>query len=100
MNEFDPVPPVIGAWYRDATGAVFEVVALDEDDRTVEIQYFDGSLEEIDLDVWDETPLMMTDAPEDWTGSLDVEREDLGIDLTELPAESWTSAIDYIDRAE
>lgn len=100
MDDFDPVPPAIGTWYRDITGAVFEVVALDEDDRTVEIQYLDGSLEEIDLDVWTEMPLVMIEPPEDWMGSLDIEREDLGIDPGELPVETWASPIDYIDRAE
>ena len=44
--------PVIGEWYRRTGGDSFEVVAIDPDDRTIEIQYFDGTIEEIDLDEW------------------------------------------------
>ena len=35
--------PSIGAWYRHTGGDSFEVVAFDEDDGTIEIQYFDGT---------------------------------------------------------
>ena len=39
------LPPIVGNWYahRDK-GALFQVVALDEDAGTVEIQEFDGGL--------------------------------------------------------
>ena len=45
------LPPIVGNWYshRDK-GALFQVVALDEQAGTVEIQEFDGGLDEIDLD--------------------------------------------------
>ena len=43
--------PVVGDWYRH-NGALFEVVAIDRDDGTVEVQHFDGTLEEFDLDTW------------------------------------------------
>ena len=46
------------------------------DDRTIEIQYFDGTIEEIDLDDWLEDEIEATEPPEDWTGSVDVEPED------------------------
>ena len=56
---------VIGEWYRRPAGESFEVVAIDPDDRTIEIQYFDGTVEEIDLDDWFEEPIEATEAPED-----------------------------------
>ena len=37
--------PVVGDWYRRMDGALFEVVAIDRDDSTVEVQHFDGTLE-------------------------------------------------------
>ena len=42
------LPPIVGNWYahRDK-GALFQVVALDEDAGTVEIQEFDGGLDEL-----------------------------------------------------
>jgi len=44
--------PHIGGWYRAADGNLFEVVAVDKDDRTIEVQYFDGTVEELDLEDW------------------------------------------------
>jgi hypothetical protein len=76
-----PAPqPVIGAWYRQTGGASFEIVAIDEDDATIEIQYFDGTVEELDLEdwntQWDEGLLEAAEAPEDFSGSIDVEPEE------------------------
>ena len=45
--------PGIGDWYRLNDGALFEVVALDDDDGTIEIQYFDGTVEEMDIEDWE-----------------------------------------------
>ena len=68
--------PVVGEWYRRPGGALFEVVAIDRDDATVEVQHFDGTLEEFDLESWAEQEFEEAQAPEDWTGSVDVEPED------------------------
>ena len=90
--------PIVGNWYQSHDGQVFEVVALDEDDHTVEIQHFDGTLEEFDDDGWIALMPQETDAPEDWTGSLDVEPEDHDEDETaELPA--WLGST-LLDRDE
>ena len=40
--------PTIGAWYQLDGGELFEVVAYDADDGTIEIQYFDGTVEEME----------------------------------------------------
>jgi hypothetical protein len=72
--------PGIGDWYRLHGGALFEVVALDDDDGTIEIQYFDGTVEEMDIEdweaQWEEGALESAEAPEDWSGSVDVESAD------------------------
>ena len=49
--------PFVGKTYEDADGVAFEILAFDEDDGTIEIQYADGSLDEIDLDTWYEMDL-------------------------------------------
>ncbi len=74
------LPPIVGNWYahRDK-GALFQVVALDEDAGTVEIQEFDGGLDEIDLDEWRTLPVDTAAQPEDWGGPLDdVEPDEFG----------------------
>jgi hypothetical protein len=46
--------PVVGAVYEDLEedGRTFEVIAFDENDGTIEIQYSDGSTDKMDLDDW------------------------------------------------
>lgn len=64
--------PIVGNWYQDLeTQTEFEVVAFDEDAQTVEIQYFDGEVEELDLDAWYEMVLEPIEPPEDWSGPFD-----------------------------
>jgi hypothetical protein len=69
--------PNIGDWYRKPGGALFEVVAYDEDDGTIEIQYFDGTIEELEREDWNaqwkDGSLEAGEAPEDWSGAVDVD---------------------------
>jgi hypothetical protein len=44
--------PVVGAVYEDEDGRSFEVISFDENLGTIEIEYADGTLDEIDLDAW------------------------------------------------
>ena len=68
--------PVIGSWFRRPNGTLFEVVALDEEEATVEIQQFDGTIDEVELENWPELLLVEVSAPEDWSGSVDMDPED------------------------
>ncbi len=72
--------PTIGNWYRLQGSESFEVVAFDEDDGTIELQYFDGTVEEMDLEDWHAAKeggsLEEIEPPEDWTGSVDVDPEE------------------------
>lgn len=72
--------PVVGDWYAHLDkGDVFQVVAYDEDDGTIEIQDFDGGLDEIDVDTWQEMSLEAAAPPEDWSGPVDdVEPDEFG----------------------
>lgn len=94
----DTYPPVVGDWYRNLKGELFEVVAIDDEDGTVSIQYFDGSLEATDLDSWFELTVEPVEPPEDWSGPLDIEREDYGVDLDETPAgNAWNQSLDHLE---
>lgn len=74
------IEPTVGSWYQDLEdGDIFQVVSSDEDESVLEIQYFDGDVEEVTLEEWRGMDVEVTDAPEDWTGPVDdVERDDLG----------------------
>jgi hypothetical protein len=72
--------PGIGEWYRFNGTDLFEVVAMDDEDGTIDIQYFDGTVEELDIEdwqaQWEDGSLETAEPPEDWSGSVDVEPED------------------------
>jgi hypothetical protein len=94
--------PVIGQWYRRPGGDSFEVVAIDPDDRTIEIQYFDGTIEELELQDWLEDEIESSEAPEDWTGSVDVEPEDTENEYEAEPngSSTWGDPLQFVDRGE
>ena len=92
--------PVVGDWYRRMDGALFEGVAIDRDDGTVEVQHFDGTLEEFDLESWEEQQFEEADAPEDWSGSVDVEPEDFENDRDVTSGAAWADPLTSLDRAE
>jgi hypothetical protein len=93
--------PLIGKWYARPGGDSFEVVALDPDDATIEIQYFDGTIEELDLDDWREEQIVPAEPPEDWTGSVDVEPEDYENEFDTEPGVGGNgSHLEVIDRGE
>jgi hypothetical protein len=99
--------PNIGGWYRQKEGgALFEVVACDDDDGTIEIQYFDGTVEEMDVEdwegQWDDGALESAEPPEDWSGSVDVESDDEGLRGTDAESDRdlRASPLDGIDLFE
>jgi hypothetical protein len=73
--------PAIGKWYKILGSDSFEVVAIDDDDGTIELQYFDGTVEEMDIEDWQAEHeggnLEEIEPPEDWTGSVDIDPEDV-----------------------
>ena len=45
--------PSVGSWYQELdNSANFEVVAVDEKQGTIEVQYEDGDLTEFDIESW------------------------------------------------
>ena len=62
------------------------------------LQYFDGTVEELDADAWEEMRARHTDPPEDWSGSMDVEREDYGVDIDDGDRGMWANPLDNFDR--
>ena len=89
--------PRLGDWYRSINGDKFEIVALDEDVDTMEIQHFDGAIEEVDFDSWNEMEIVPIEPPEDWSGSLDIERQDDGVDLELTAPNDHLTPLDEVD---
>ncbi len=66
--------PEIGHWYQElGSRQVFEIVALDRDEGTVQIQYLDGEIADYDLEAWGELALVTAAAPEDWRTAFELD---------------------------
>lgn len=93
----DPYEPQVGDWYKGEDGSAFEVVAVDNDDAVIEIQYFDGSIESLDRDTWDELALVPREPPKDWSGPFDLEAEDVGDNGEAMHPTAWSGPLDGLD---
>ncbi len=80
MDHSQFIEPVVGDWYR-SHGQLFEVVAVDDAERVIEIQHADGDLEEMEVEDWTTRcsvgSLAASGAPEDLRVATDSEFEDL-----------------------
>lgn len=69
--------PVLNAWYQDAEeDQVFEVIAIDDEDGTIEIQYYDGEVAELDFDTWKQMVVIPARPPEDWRSAYELSDDD------------------------
>lgn len=96
-----PVPdPAIGRWYRRTNGQLFEVVAVDDDDETIELQFFDGTIDEVDRETWSKLLIERVAPPEDWSGSVDMDPEDYsGREDGDFPA-GYHDPLAFLDRSD
>ena len=91
--------PLIGHWFSRPNGSLFEVVALDEDDGTIEIQQFDGTIGEVDAENWPQMLLVEVRAPDDWSGSVDMDPEDYaGLNESEIP-NGYHDPLAFLDKS-
>ena len=90
--------PTIGNWYRRPSGTLFEVVAVDEDDVTIEIQLYDGTISEIEIENWPNLLLTEVSPPEDWSGSVDMDPEDyIGTHENAIP-NGFHDPLEFLDK--
>ena len=69
---------------------------MDEQDGTIEIQYFDGTLDEAEPEGWVAMRAEAAEAPEDWSGSVDISDEDFAGRSRSL-IRDWQSEMEFID---
>ena len=77
--------PIIGSWYKDVENNLkFKVVAIDENDDSIEVQYLNGDIGEYDNDSWYNSTFDYIEDPEDWSAPFDdIETDDLGYSDTD-----------------
>jgi len=83
-----PIRAEPGEWYLDCqSGNVFQVVGVDEDDGSIDVQFADGAVEEFLAEDWEAMSLARSGQPEDWAGPYD----DLQVDDIGLPESAGES---------
>ena len=94
--------PILGNWYQHLDkGQKFCVVALNEEEGLIEVQHFDGDLEEIDRDSWYQQDLEPIEEPENWSGPIDVgEIDDLGTGVTDTTGDDWNAPLQELQPTE
>jgi len=72
--------PVIDQWYKEIENdLLFKVVAIEESDDSIEVQYFNGDISEFDQDSWSNSKIEEVEAPEDWSAPFGgIDADDLG----------------------
>jgi hypothetical protein len=94
--------PIIGSWYKDLENNLkFKVVAMDEIDDSIEVQYLNGDIGEYDHDSWYGSTFDYIEAPEDWSAAFDdIEVDDLGYSDTDehKPNPEDLDIDDYLDQ--
>ncbi|MDD1628446.1 MAG: hypothetical protein LUQ26_13390 [Methylococcaceae bacterium] len=77
--------PIIDSWYKDVENKLkFKVVAIDENDDSIEVQYLNGDIGEYDNDSWYNSTFDYIEDPEDWSAPFDdIETDDLGYSDTD-----------------
>jgi hypothetical protein len=76
-----PIRPQSGEWYLDRhSGSAFQVVGIDEEEGSIDVQFADGTVDEIVLEDWKAMSLARSEQPEDWAGPYDdLEADDIGL---------------------
>jgi len=94
--------PIVGNWYIHLDkGQRYCVVAIDEDSEIVEIQHFDGDLEELSLQDWYEMDVELSEEPDNWAGADDIDEvDDYGTEVTDTDATDWNDPLSDFSSSE
>lgn len=90
--------PEVSAWYQDVvSGSLFEVVAIDDSNGTIEFQMVDGEVGEYDTSTWKQLFLAPAEAPEDWRSPYEINFEDqTDSDRAQVP-ENFSGALSDLE---
>jgi hypothetical protein len=93
--------PSVGQWFR-TDDEPFEIVGVDVQAEVVLVQHYDGTLEEFDFDNWLELSAQPCAPPEDYSGALDIEPDDYGLEREALSPRSARGGnpLDELDLGE
>ncbi len=92
------IQPLVGNWYKEVNlGSIFEVVALDVKDLTIETQLIDGELAEYDFDSWKQLQLINIEEPEDWRSPFEMDDDEYYPDEHRGNFDEWNNPLGRIE---
>ncbi|MDH5301289.1 MAG: hypothetical protein OEW58_08010 [Gammaproteobacteria bacterium] len=81
LNELSPI---VDQWYQHPDqGQPFLIVDIDDDAEAIEIQYFDGTMDELSFSEWEGMTIEECATPDSWSGGL----EEPDAEIDEITAE-------------
>lgn len=85
------LPPIVDQWYQHLDkGQCFFVTKVIAETDCIEVQHFDGDLDEFSFAEWRNLDIDLCETPEDWSGPLDVDNpEDYGTEVTDTSPAEW-----------
>lgn len=94
--------PIIGSWYKDVeNNLTFKVVAIDDKNDAIEVQYYDGDIGEYDRESWYASTFDFIEDPEDWSAPFDdVESDDLGYSDPDSHEQDFDNIAEWYDERE
>jgi hypothetical protein len=94
--------PIIGSWYKDVeNNLLFKVVAIDDANDAIEVQYYDGDIGEYDRESWYASTFDFIEEPEDWSAPFDdVEGDDLGYSDPDTHTQDFDNISEWYDDKE
>ncbi len=90
--------PTIGEWYYSPIGnEYFEVVAVDDQSGSIEIQYAGGEVSEYDIEAWQQLTLTPASPPEDAGAAYESGFEKDWASDDALHPETWMNPLSAIE---
>ncbi|MEM7084499.1 MAG: DUF6763 family protein [Pseudomonadota bacterium] len=89
--------PIIGHWYTNRSGAAFEVVAIDVDLNTIDIQFVDGTVDELDDERWAKTTVEEIETPNDCIVSPEGAADPETLTNEFVASNEWLETLDFMD---
>jgi hypothetical protein len=90
--------PRVGHWYQDCVSRqIFEVVALDREEGTIQVQYLDGAITDFDQEGWADLELRLAAEPEDWRVAFELDEDATIDDDSVLHPLQWASPLSRIE---
>ncbi len=90
----------VGTWFKTNEGENLKIVAYDADEGCIEVQFYDGTIEEYDFEDWVALEARSIAPPEDWAGSYDISKDDYGVDLDKPAGDNHINPLDQLDNEE